>query len=386
MCVVSRYTHKLSTAIGVITMTNLHREEFHKKCFEREEDQCIVPWCTQKPDEAHHIIERDLWDDGGYILENGVSICNHHHQYAESNDIPPQAFWFWLGISDPPLPDAVDTWQINKWGRNFDTPAHEELREWIKYPSSTHMLPLYWAEEDTLASNRFENEDKGIESLDDFVGVPLVITEKMDGGNMLLVNDIDNPVRARNGSHPEDTMKKMYDEMYWEHNVHEKLPDRLQVFGEWLWAKHSIHYGCECDEQCEDVGPALTSYIDTEEYAPEDAYFQVFGVYDTTQNIWLSWPEVEQVADTLEFPTVPVLYQEDNMDEATFETTFEAREELLEYAHTVVDNGGEGIVFRTKFPYHYGQFTQRLGKYVRENHVTKDEKHWSHRTVKENQV
>lgn len=367
-----------------MTTNNQGRKQFRQTVFDRDENTCLVPWCDNDADDAHHIVERELWDDGGYIPNNGASVCNKHHQYAEENHIPPQAFYFWLGIESEniPLPEQLDTRDVDKWGEEFDTPPWEDLRDRIKYQSSRHLLPLYWYDE-TIAQERIEHDDTGLETVEPFVGVPLVITHKIDGGNMMIVNDKENPVRARNGSRPKDTMELMYNDLYWRNEVHEKLPDRLQVFGEWVWAKHSIHYGCNCEEECEDVGPKLSDLVD---YDDERAFFQIFGVYDKVLNLWLSWPETKQVAEKLDFPTTPVIYEEDDMDEATFDTEAEARRELIKYARKVIDNGGEGIVVRSKYPYHYGQFERRLGKYVRENHVDDDDKHWSKRTVEVNNI
>lgn len=367
-------------------MTDQNRRQFREQVFDRDDNTCIVPWCDSNAADAHHIIERALWDAGGYIPDNGASVCNGHHQYAETNDIPPQAFWMWAGIEDPPLPSSVDTWQVNKWGDEFDTPPWEEHRDYIKYQSSRHMLPLYW-NNDSTEEEHVDDDDTGLESLDEFVGVPLVITHKMDGGNCQILNDVENPVRARRGSGPEKsgTMRRMYRDggLYWQQAVNEKLPDRLSVFGEWLWAKHSIHYGCDCEEPCDDVGPALSELVDVDD---DRAYFQVFGVYDQQLNMWLSWPETEQVAETLGFPTVPVIHCEDDRDTATFETEHEAKRKLRDYAQNVVNEGGEGIVVRKKFPYHYGQFGRSLGKYVRANHVEDGADHWRSEEVLPNRL
>ena len=365
-------------------MNDQHRQQFREQVFNRDDNTCLIPWCEDTADDAHHILERELWADGGYTPNNGASVCNYHHRYAETNDIPPQAFWMWAGIEDPPIPETVDSWQVNKWGDKFETPPWEDLRDRIKYQSSRHLLPLYW-HDDTLAEERIENDDTGLDSLEDFVGVPLVITHKIDGGNCMLVNDPDNPVRARNGSSPEDTMEPLYESggLYWRQEVNQKLPDRLQVFGEWVWAKHSIHYGCDCEDECEDVGPSLSELTGVDD---DRAYFQTFGVYDKKLNLWLSWPKTKQVSDALGFPTTPVIYCEGDDDTATFESTHEARRELIAHAHRVIDNGGEGIVVRKKFPFHFGQFGRSLGKYVRENHVKDDEDHWSKRTVVQNRV
>ncbi len=354
--------------------TNQQRKQFREQCLERDENECIVPWCDSEPDDVHHIIERAEWENGGYIPRNGASVCNKHHQYAEENHIPPQAFWMWLGEDNPVTPEGMNR-HVNKWGDEFDSPPHKELRERIKYQSSRHMLPLYWHEPNGVAETRLHNDDTGLQQLDDFVGIPLVITHKIDGGNCMLVNDIENPVRARNGSRPEKGMRPLYREngLYWRQEVNQKLTDRLQVFGEWVFKKHSIHYGCDCDEPCEDIGPSLSELTGVND---DRAYFQVFGVYDKVLDVWRSWPKTKEVADDLGFPTTPVIYCEDDDDSATYETVHEARTDLIEKAHEVVNNGGEGIVVRTKFPFHYGQFGRRLGKYVRENHVKTDE-HWS---------
>lgn len=357
-----------------------NRKKFRQEVFGRDNNNCIVPWCSNESDDAHHILERELWEDGGYIKDNGASVCNHHHKYAETNNIPPQAFYMWAGIENPPTPKCVDTINVNKWGEEFDMPAWKNLRERIKYQSSRHLLPLYW-HDNTLAQERIENDDTGLDSLESFVGIPLVITHKMDGSNCCLVKDRDNPVRARNGSRPTEDMKKLYRDggLYWTQEVYEKLPKRLQVFGEWMYAKHSIHYGGKQADE-DDRVPRLSELVEIDD---ERAYFQIFGVYDTELDIWLSWPETETVADKLGFPTTPVLYHEDDNDNATFDTEYEARQKLTDYARKVIDNGGEGIVVRSKFPFHYAQFGRKLGKYVRENHVKTDE-HWKHQETIEN--
>lgn len=356
-------------------MTNQQRKQFRDTVYSETSHTCIVPWCEADADDAHHVIERALWEDGGYIPANGAAVCNHHHQAAEANAIPPQAFWLWKGISEPRLPTTVDSVAVDKWGTEFDTPPWKEHRDRIKYPSSRHLLPLYWHDPETCADSRTEHDDTGLETLEAFVGQPLVVTHKIDGSNCMLVSDVDSPVRARNGKTPLETMERLYGDngLYWQQRVHEKLPDRLQVFGEWTQYKHSIHYGCDCDDPCDDIGPQLGELTDVTD---DRAYFQVFGVYDTTFDLWLSWPETQSVAAELGFPTVPVLYCEDAADTPTFETVHDARQTLITYARDVIANGGEGIVVRSKYPFHYDQFSHALGKYVRENHVTDDSDHW----------
>ena len=350
----------------------LSRDEFREQCLERDSGQCLVPWCDREADEVHHIIERGLWDDGGSYMRNGASVCNPHHRYAESNDIPPQAFWYWLDC-EPLTPDGVPA-HVNKWGpdgasdgrgETFEEPAWKEHRERIKYPSTGH-LPFSPEWDDTRADHR---------SVEPFLNIPLVCTVKMDGGNCMMVKDDENPVRARNGQHADHESFDRLKQLYWEENLYSTIPEHIQVFGENLVAKHSIHYGCDCEPACEDVGPAL------------DAYFEVFGVYDTRYDIWLGWPEVEEWADRLGFPTTPVLRKShDDVEEVPFEREHELYETLEPLARRVVDDGHEGIVIRSKFPFHFGQFGRRLGKYVRDGHVDPDAEHWSKRELVENRL
>lgn len=388
-----------------MTQDNAERAEFRDVCRAQHSGNCAVPWCDREMDDAHHIIEREEWSSGGYIPENGVAVCNHHHrEAAETNYIPPQAFWLWntlteSGISATELskwdelsvasagvhtPSQYETLDLDKWGSKLKSPPDTGVRKVDKYPSTPHLLQLYWHDTETTAQTRTESDDTGLDSLDHLVGHPLVITQKMDGGNCMLVADVDNPVRARNGTSPEDTMRPLHRDggLYWKQQVNQKLPDRLQVFGEWMWAKHSIHYGCDCDQSCDDVGPNLSGLTGVDD---ERSYFQVFGVYDRKLNLWLSWPTTKMVSKQLGFPTVPVVYEETSPTTATFTTEHEARRTLLSYAKEVVSNGGEGIVVRVKYPFHYGQFQSRVGKYVRENHVNTDE-HWSHKPVVRNQL
>lgn len=345
------------------------RLKFRQNCVERDSEQCLVPECeapvTEDPDgpgEVHHIIKRKEWRTGGYRKDNGASVCNDHHRLAERDIIPPQAFWRWAGIEDPPLPDGLDDTNVDKWGTPLEAPPWKEYRENIKYPSTRH---LPW-------SHGRDKNDTAHETMDWAMEIPLVATLKMDGGNAMLVSDTENPVRARNGQHADKNHFDMCKQMYWENNLYEKIPDHLQIFGEWLYAKHSIHYGCDCDEECEDIGPAL------------DDYFQVFGVYDTRYDLWLGWNETEQIAEQLGLTLVPPASA--NYECGQFDNSTEFWDFFYGLSKSAVRKGHEGIVIRSAHPFHYGQIDERLGKYVRYNHVKEDEVHWSKRPTVPNQL
>jgi hypothetical protein len=341
---------------------NRTRKSFRDVVFKRDNYTCIVPWCNQTAQDSHHIVERALWNDGGYIPDNGASVCETHHRAAEDNTIPPQAFWRWAGITEPPLPDGIEDIHVNKWGDALESPPWKEHRKTIKYPSTRH---LPW-------SHGRDTDDTAHTEVEWALNVPLVATLKMDGGNACLLKDTDEPVRARNGRQADKDHFDMAKQMYWEEDLYSDIPEHLQIFGEWLYAKHSIHYGCNCDEPCEDIGPALRDY------------FQVFGVYDVRFDIWLGWEETVAIADALGLTVAPPAT--DSYHVGSFDNVQEFWDFFYELSQEVVAQGHEGIVVRSAYPFHYGQIGERLGKYVREGHVKDDETHWSNRPLVRNEL
>jgi hypothetical protein len=339
------------------------RAKFREVVFERDNHKCVVPSCSADAVDAHHLLERSLWENGGYLKDNGASVCEEHHKLAEQNIIPPAALYRWCDIEDPPLPKDIDSFNVNKWGDPFECPRWQEYRDYIKYPSTRH-LPF---------SHERDADDTAHDKVTQFVDIPLVITMKMDGGNAMIVKDTDNPVRARNGRHADKDHFDMAKQWYWENNLYEQIPEHLQIFGEWLYAKHSIHYGCDCDTECEDAGPALRDY------------FQVFGMFDTRYNLWLGWEETKRIADSIDLtlvPASPIGYEPSQQ----FDNRGEAYNMLYDISRRAVEQGHEGIVVRSKHPFHYGQIDERLGKYVRPGHVKEGEKHWSKRPLVQNQL
>ena len=59
----------------------LTRDEFRNSVFARDKHKCVI--CSLPAQDAHHILERRLWPDGGYYLDNGASLCGEHHIQAE---------------------------------------------------------------------------------------------------------------------------------------------------------------------------------------------------------------------------------------------------------------------------------------------------------------
>lgn len=68
------------------TQVTLSREEFYNQVLKRDGYKCVI--CGLKESlAAHHILERWFWSDGGYYLDNGVSLCPQHHLEAERTEI-----------------------------------------------------------------------------------------------------------------------------------------------------------------------------------------------------------------------------------------------------------------------------------------------------------
>lgn len=194
------------------------------------------------------------------------------------------------------------------------------------------------------------NDDKRIGSLSSLLHVPLVITEKMDGSNVCLES---RSVYARSHSgppsHPSfDALKALHAQ------IRHLIPVGTQVFGEWLYAKHSIHYS------------NLPSYL------------MLFSVRTSVGKTHGSWAEVEEMAGRLGLPTVPVLL-----------TSFARNIDVLNWLVTeclatpVTYGAREGVVVRTASSFPDDEFHLRVAKWVREDHVTTSD-HWKHQVVTRN--
>lgn len=187
------------------------------------------------------------------------------------------------------------------------------------------------------------SDDKISKSIDNLIGIDIVITEKLDGENCGMTND---GVYAR--SHATFTTSAWSREVRQIHDikVRGQLDDNVYLFGENMEGVHSI------------------------EYSNLKSYFYLFGVRDN--NIWIRWQSVEEYAYLLDLELVPVL----------FKGKVNSEKELKDLVNDLVskpsDLGGEreGIVVRNAGLFHNDDFTDNVMKWVRANHVTTDE-HWT---------
>lgn len=326
------------------------REIFRHKVFERDHGECVVPWCNELAVDAHHIIERRLWkedsEDGGYLVDNGVSLCKEHHKGAEEEWIPPDALRLWAGITNRIIPRQLDPFGVwSKWGRRINTPNRSES-ELVKYP---HTPYFSFSPSNDLA----DVEESGFFNLVSFVGKPIVATVKMDGSQLIVTHDKVTARNARDAPHKSFDMAKQ-----WHSTIAHLIPKHIQVFGEWLYAKHSIHYHGDL---------ALSSFL------------QVFAVYDRLRYLWMDWEDVIVWANALGVPNVPVV------GHIKIDSRWSLQSVIEKAGYDAINKGHEGIVVRSKYPFYYGDFHHNVAKFVRPDHVQTD-KHWSRQAVVRNEL
>jgi hypothetical protein len=96
-------------------MQLLTREEFDRQIKARSGGRCV--FCPLPAVDAHHILERKLWPDGGYYVENGAAVCESHHWAAETTVLSVEEVRRAAGITEVLLPPGLSAGQrYDKWG------------------------------------------------------------------------------------------------------------------------------------------------------------------------------------------------------------------------------------------------------------------------------
>lgn len=205
------------------------------------------------------------------------------------------------------------------------------MNKYVKYPRTYH---LPWSE-------GISNDDKVLQNVDHWNDQIVVVTEKMDGENTTMHNDHIHARSIDSRNHPSRNWVKGF----WS-SIKHKIPDGWRICGENLYAKHSIHY-----ENLE-------------------SYFLGFSIFDD-RNMCLSWKETLTWFNYFEIEPVRELYR-GPFDEEAIKQHWDAV-------------GKEGYVVRTDGEFHYDNFSENVGKYVRKNHV-KTDKHWSNMEIVPNKL
>ena len=152
-----------------------------------------------------------------------------------------------------------------------------------KYPRTRHIL-----------GSRLQpgDEDSGIAPFDDIAGRHLIVEEKVDGANAAISFDPQGRLMLQSRGHyltggPRERHFDLFKR--WANGISDAirpvLGDRFVVFGEWLYAKHTIFY---------DTLPH---------------YFLEFDVLDRRAERFLSTPVRRRLLAGSQFCSVPVLHE-----------------------------------------------------------------------------
>lgn len=327
----------------------LTRDDFRNGVFERDGHKCVFCEKTHGLD-AHHIIERRLFHDGGYYLDNGATVCQDHHMQCEQTIISVEEVRDAAGITNIVVPDQMyPDHRYDKWG-NHILPNGKRTRGplfldesvqkvlglggvlgdftiYVKYPRTFHVT---W-------SDCIHSDDKVSRWLDELAASQrVIITEKLDGENTSWYTDYCHARSINSGSHPSrDIMKALHA------RVMGDIPYGWRFNLENMYAEHSIGY------------KNLESYV----YG--------FSIWDD-KNICLSWDDTVEWYEMLEIPTPKVLY-----DGVWNE------DEFIKIAKGLDTNICEGYVIRNAESFSFFDFHKNVAKFVRKDHV-QTTKHWMH--------
>ena len=203
----------------------------------------------------------------------------------------------------------------------------------LKYPKTP-----YWPQ--SPARGRSERD---LADPSRFVGVPVVVTEKLDGSNTLLHM---GEVYGRSVSAP--SIEKWL-AMVRKHHAWKVLERDIFLYGEDIYGVHSIEYGP----------------------VPEDRTFYAFAL--RFANGWFSsFQTFMEYTRKHAIPVVPVLYR------GVFRSLDDVQD-FVRHAHrepSALGGEREGVVIRLASAFSSHEFHLNVCKSVREGHVQSSE-HWS---------
>jgi len=314
--------------------------------------------CGAPAVDVHHIIERRLFADGGYYLENGASLCEQHHIAAEETTLSCKTIREAIGMMKFPLPEHLySDIDYDKWGNVilangnrlkgelfFDVSVQKILsqgkvldlfQKYVKYPRTYH-LPgshLLSGDRQMIDDSCFENRE-------------VIVTLKMDGENTTMYND---KIHARSLDYASRD-DRSYVKGIWS-RISYLIDDNMRVCGENLYAVHSLNY------------KSLPSY------------FMTFSVW--IENRCLSWDETVEYSQILGLEHVPVLYRGKYDAKVISKLFFDMAEE------------NEGYVVRLADEFLFSNFRRSVAKYVRvefRDQLNQSHGHWVSKKLEKNQL
>lgn len=347
----------------------LSRDDFRKFVFERDHYLCVI--CKKPAQDAHHIIERRLFDDGGYYLDNGASLCTEHHILAEQTILSCEEIrdaiskiyikyynglhyvktilpnhWYESDSND--YPDIYD-----KWGNEilcngmrlkgelfFDESVQKILKQgnvldkfmpYVKHPRTMH---LPWSE-------KVNSDDRKLSNVDSFKNKNIVVSVKLDGEQTTMYRD---HIHARSldsdGHFTRNWVKNLWSKITMD------IPDGWRVCGENMYGVHTI------------------------KYKNLDSYFFVHSIWNEI-NQCLSYDETIEWCDLLDLNIVPMIYR-GIFDEKIIKELYQPYYE---------NNKMEGYVIRISDKFEFRNFKNYVAKYVSADFEIKHG-HWTSKIEK----
>jgi hypothetical protein len=227
--------------------------------------------------------------------------------------------------------------------------------KFVKYPRTPHLFG---------SRGTYDDKHLGAKASAAFLSDPsLIVEEKLDGTNVGIQFLADGRLflqcrghEITEGMHPQYDLFKQWAAV--KRPVLESvLEDRYILFGEWLYAKHSVSYG----------------------RLPH--YFFEFDLFDKETEVFLSLERRLALLSGTGIETVPVIHRgplrEDRLESLIGESAFGA---LFENPLTgETDSRMEGLYLRTES----GEVVTGRAKKVRPEFVekVKQSEHWQHRTM-----
>lgn len=330
------------------------RDEFRERVLERDSFCCVI--CGVPAHSAHHIIDRSLFANGGYEINNGASLCEKHHLEAERTILSCDAIREKAKIQEIVLPEHFfPDFKYDKWGNVilpngnllkgelfFEDNVQKALaagnkldlfQKYIKYQRTYH---LPWS--------NLKKDDRILESDEHFRGKRVIGSLKMDGEATSMYNDY---LHARSID-SKNNISRNWVKGLWG-NIAHLLDDNMRVCGENLYAVHSI------------------------KYTELPSYFMVYSIW--IDNRCLSWDETLEYAQILSLETVPVF----------FDGIYDKDKIIAAFEPYRLKN--EGYVIRVADEFKFIDFRRSIAKYVRPEFrqaVDESDVHWSLKKVEAN--
>jgi RNA ligase len=227
--------------------------------------------------------------------------------------------------------------------------------EFVKFPRTPHLFGSKGTDDDKHMSEA--------ESVEFIADTSLIVEEKIDGTNVgihftpagLLVLQCRGHLITQ-GMHPQYDLFKQWTAVK-RGIIEERLEDRYILFGEWAYARHSVHY----------------------RQLPH--YFFEFDIYDKAKGAFLDLEQRMTLLDETGIETVPVLHQgaleRKELEKLIGPSLFDSQFDNPATGRT--DNLMEGLYLRTES----AGVVRGRAKIVRPEFVEKIKQstHWQHQAM-----